>query len=60
MNTVRITHPDLGRVREVPASAVAHWARAGWRQVAEDEQDPAAPPTPTAAPRRRKEEEGES
>lgn len=48
MNLIKVTHPRLEGVHEVPESALGHWGRVGW-EPAEAEQDaPAAsqPPAP--------------
>ncbi len=47
-----MVHPELDGQHEVPASAVGHWTRVGWRRADEPEEQAAepvapAPPAPT-------------
>jgi hypothetical protein len=48
----RIYHPSLDRTADVPDSAVAVWANAGWRP-ADPEPEPQPEPEPVVTRRRR-------
>jgi hypothetical protein len=41
-----MVHPTLEGQHEVPASAVGHWTRVGWRRADEPEEKTAEPVTP--------------
>lgn len=53
MKLVKVTHPNLDGVHEVPERALRHWGRVGWEPVTEAEEpapSPAAPDTPAPEP----------
>lgn len=49
MRLVKVTHPHLEGVHEVPERALGHWTRVGWEPVTEPE-TAAPPPAPTPDP----------